>query len=319
MVLDFANKWKTGQILKVKYLNGEDDLFEKVERNAKAWEQYANIRFDFESADEDSEIRIKFGEQSTDSKIGTDCLTEPATEPTMHYIGSTSNNLQENHIIHEFGHALGLVHEHLHPAFTIQWDKDEARKYYKRVYNYDDIMCDNNLFRKYLRNQCQYSDFDPKSIMMYPIPKEITTDESEFSENSNLSEADKELIGLIYPKQENHVIELNPDILTTGNITAFAQEDIYKINAVRQDRPRYYVNISGNTNVVLSFYKIEQDGPRAGFISYLTPTPDTPLYDKTAGIDAEIYQDLDVGEYYVRVRHFDANGKGQYNITLKVV
>ena len=33
-------------------------------------------------------------------------------------------------VIHEFGHALGCIHEHQSPAADIPWDKEAVYRYY---------------------------------------------------------------------------------------------------------------------------------------------------------------------------------------------
>jgi hypothetical protein len=35
-------------------------------------------------------------------------------------------------VLHEFGHALGAIHEHQHPAAGIPWDKPKVYEYYAR-------------------------------------------------------------------------------------------------------------------------------------------------------------------------------------------
>lgn len=35
-------------------------------------------------------------------------------------------------VLHEFGHALGAIHEHQHPEAAIPWDKPKVYEYYAR-------------------------------------------------------------------------------------------------------------------------------------------------------------------------------------------
>ena len=53
------------------------------------------------------------------SEVGTDALRkEFANKPTMHLnLRLHHRSLQESLVIHEFGHASGLEHEHDHPDF----------------------------------------------------------------------------------------------------------------------------------------------------------------------------------------------------------
>ncbi len=43
---------------------------------------------------------------------------------------STPDNEFSRTVIHEFGHALGCVHEHSSPAATIPWNRDAVYAYY---------------------------------------------------------------------------------------------------------------------------------------------------------------------------------------------
>ena len=45
----------------------------------------------------------------------------------------------------------------------------------------------------------QFTEFDPKSIMVYAIPKELTLDGFEVRSNTSLSDTDKKFIGTVYP------------------------------------------------------------------------------------------------------------------------
>src|SRR5690349_16806201 len=79
-----GKRWKNGQTLRVRFLNGSPDIQEKVRGFANQWSLYANIIFNFVS-DGDAEIRIAFKWRDTDhpngdvgshSLIGTDALSE---------------------------------------------------------------------------------------------------------------------------------------------------------------------------------------------------------------------------------------------------
>jgi hypothetical protein len=53
------------------------------------------------------------------SYIGTDCRSIPLNEATMNL-----GFLDGGTAAHEFGHALGLAHEHQNPAGGIQWNEE---------------------------------------------------------------------------------------------------------------------------------------------------------------------------------------------------
>ncbi|HEU5120573.1 MAG TPA: hypothetical protein VFT71_06270, partial [Candidatus Nitrosocosmicus sp.] len=59
---------------------------------------------------------------------------------------------------------------------------------------------DRNLFRRYDDDITAYSKFDPKSVMIYPIPKEGTMDGNGYRfDVDGISESDKLLIKSMYP------------------------------------------------------------------------------------------------------------------------
>jgi hypothetical protein len=67
--------------------------------------------------------------------------------------------------------------------------------------NWDKPTVDNNIFHMYSYDQINSTAFDPKSIMLYAIPAELTLNGYSTSENSELSEVDKNHVGSIYPQR----------------------------------------------------------------------------------------------------------------------
>jgi hypothetical protein len=56
------------------------------------------------------------------------------------------------------------------------------------------------VFDRYEVTQTQYTQFDPKSIMLYPFPRHWTLNGLEFPENTELSQTDKDFIKARYLK-----------------------------------------------------------------------------------------------------------------------
>lgn len=101
-------------------------------------------------------------------------------------------------ILHEFGHTLGLLHEHMNPMSNIRWNKDMVYAYYMQYQGWDKEMVDRQVFDRYSVTMTNKS-YDPKSIMHYPIPANFTTDGYTVGENYDLSDNDKKLITELYP------------------------------------------------------------------------------------------------------------------------
>ena len=101
--------------------------------------------------------------------------------------------------LHEFGHALGLIHEHQNPLQNIQWNVEKVYTYYAQTQGWSRQDVDQNLFRKYSSTQTQFCRYDPLSIMHYSVPKQLTLDGFEVRWNYQLSVEDKGFIGRMYP------------------------------------------------------------------------------------------------------------------------
>ncbi len=193
--------WPKGTVLRVKFLNGSPALKSKVLNAAKIWEQYAeNISFE-ESNSRQAEIRVQFGLVGNDSQIGTDNLKiREKSGPTMHlqFTRQSTDEYIRAVALHEFGHALGLDHEHQNPMANIQWNIPKVYAYYKQTDNWDPPTVDENVLNTLGWGPAQHTVFDPESIMAYPIPDSLTTNGFSIPWNTELSDLDKEFIGKMY-------------------------------------------------------------------------------------------------------------------------
>ena len=206
LALESRKKWKNGRKLRIRFLDGDTAVQAKVADVAGEWMKHANIHFEFGN-DPDAEIRISFRQVGYWSAIGTDALVEEyfgKHEPTMNYQGfstSTPDSEYKRVVLHEFGHALGCIHEHQSPANSIRWDKDQIyRDLGGPPNNWDKATVDHNMFEKYAKEQTNFTAFDPKSIMLYSFPKTWTTDGTTFPSNTQLSETDRKYMKKQYPK-----------------------------------------------------------------------------------------------------------------------
>ncbi|MFZ4083576.1 MAG: M12 family metallopeptidase [Pirellula sp.] len=198
----FQKTWKPGRTLRIAFLGDVNNTVrDGIISFAKQWLDHVNLRFDFVSGSS-GDIRISTTPGGSWSYIGTDALTIPAAEPTMNYGWLTPSTPEKEYsrvVLHEFGHALGAIHEHQHPGVAIPWDRDAVYRYYARQ-GWSREQVDNNIFRRYESSQLNNSAYDRNSIMHYAIPNELTIGDFEVDWNTVLSPMDKSHFARIYPR-----------------------------------------------------------------------------------------------------------------------
>jgi len=198
-----GKKWKNGRVLRVRHLDGNPAVLTRVEKFAREWCTYANIDIQFVKTG-DAEIRVSYLlDNRSWSYLGTDALAQPQNRHTMHFgwlTPATQDNEYSRVVIHEFGHALGLVHEHQNPKVSIKWNKPVVYQYYMQQLGWTKADVDTNLFAHYSEQETQFPVYDPKSIMHYAVPPQFTLDGKEVGWNRVLSDIDKKYIAKVYPK-----------------------------------------------------------------------------------------------------------------------
>src|SRR5690349_1835214 len=201
-----GKKWANGRKVGVKFLDGTKTQKAKTQKHAEVWEQFANVNFDF-AAGAKAEIRISFKEKGSWSAVGTDCLSTlgfPKTKPTMNYgwlKDDTDDEEWRRVVLHEFGHALGAIHEHQSPDGGIKWNlKEVYRVFSGPPNNWTKQQIDFNIVQKYSLDQLNSTKFDPKSIMLYSFPGNLIVGGVGTQNNTDLSAMDKQFIAKLYPK-----------------------------------------------------------------------------------------------------------------------
>lgn len=300
--------WMNGTTLRVRFMAGTPADQAVAREQAVWWTQVANLKFAFNDAP-DAEIRIAFDpNDGAWSYVGTDCRGIPSNEPTMNL-----GFLDAGTAAHEFGHAIGLAHEHQNPAGGIQWNEQVVIREMAESPNFwDEQTTRHNILRKYSADHINGTAFDPDSIMLYFFPASWTLNGIATEANEILSRIDKEFIAgaKMYPKTGGTVsdameLKVNAQRGTQASIGKVGEEDLYRFTAAADGR--YVIDTRGPTDVVMKLFG---------------PNSETTLIaeDDDSGIDtnARIAADLIAGDYFVQVRHYSrASGMGNYSTKVR--
>ena len=144
----------------------------------------------------EADVRISFDPDGGSwSLVGTDHLLEKKNA-TMNF-----GWFDVPTIIHEFGHVIGLVHEHQNPkGKKIMWDEKKVIEWAKKSQGWSEETTRQNIINKYNKNSINGSDFDPLSIMLYFFPASLTTNNIGTEQNFRLSGQDVIWIDKMYHK-----------------------------------------------------------------------------------------------------------------------
>ena len=196
-------RWKKSEI-KVGFMDDRFGLKQKVLLVANEWGTIggANVIF-IESHVDDADIRVSFRGSGYWSYLGTQAIDFPKSEQTMNleFRRHVSPKELRRVTLHEFGHALGLLHEHASPLSDISWDREAVYKHYMRppnCWNQADVDMQ-VLTKERSALDLVATHFDKDSIMCYPVAAELTTDHKAIGWNTELSATDKEFIKRFYP------------------------------------------------------------------------------------------------------------------------
>ena len=206
MVAERSYTWEPGTTLNVVFMDGREENMRAVAETATEWTKYANIDFAFFGPDDDvprgPQLRISFQRPGYWSLIGSQAAYRDESIPTMnmHFsLFSEGRREIQRVVLHEFGHALGLWHEHQNPKAQFTWNKDVIYEYYRRTHGWDQDTVDSNIFERLDRSRVTASEFDANSIMLYSFPRAFTVEGVRMPDNYQLSATDKREIAALYP------------------------------------------------------------------------------------------------------------------------
>ena len=307
-IMPIGKRWMNGSTLRVRFIGGTTAQQAKAQEQALWWTAFANLQFDFNNAP-DAEIRIAFDpSDGAWSYIGTDNRGIALNQPTMNL-----GFLDGGTAAHEFGHAIGLAHEHQNPAGGMEWNEATVIKSLSGPpNNWDEAMIRHNVLQKYRVDQIQGTAFDPDSIMLYFFPGDWVKSGVGTHANNVLSAVDKAYIASAqaYPKTAPTVadateIKVNASRRTTASIGKSGEEDLFKFSV--STGGSHVIDTKGPTDVVMRLF-----GPNSQ--TNVIAEDD----DSGDGSNARISASLVPGQYYAQVRHYNRNnGKGDYTLRVR--
>lgn len=196
--------WPQNTTLRVRFLDGSRGDRDRAWRRFQKVDELVNIALIRVPAGA-SDIRVSFAYQGHWSMLGTDCATIPQNEPTMNLSLSQWDNSQEwdRVAIHEMLHAIGVDHEQAHPSASIPWNRPIVYADYFRSQGWSRAQVERQVLDRYNGGEFIGSEYDPTSIMQYPIEKRHVTD-ARFAVgwNRRLSLQDIATLKRLYPEEE---------------------------------------------------------------------------------------------------------------------
>ncbi|KAG5649820.1 hypothetical protein H0H81_001882 [Sphagnurus paluster] len=203
--------WENETDITYSFFGGTENQKAAVESVAKEWTYYANLAF--LAADdnaEDAMIRIGFnaseGSWSAVGK-GAECIPKDRITMNLGWIADspTVSANDRGTILHQWGHALGLIHEHYAQVDTLTLKPSEVYSYYRTTQGLSIELIKSQILDVYnTQNTSNFSQLDTKSIMTYFMPASMSLQGIPVNVNNELSDADKAYMVINYPRKTPH-------------------------------------------------------------------------------------------------------------------
>lgn len=258
-VYNRSKLWQSAQVLRACFFEGPSlDTLSRIVRTAKQWEKAGNIKLDFGDlnnprmcrTNQANEIRIGYAYKGYWSLVGQDSVNfsrQYDQSMNLEFFNSLPPVEPEfsSTVLHEFGHAVGLQHEHQNPKSTCEqefnwdaiyaslaappngWDKAKVDLNMRRLLNDGDVNV--------------VGEFDKRSIMLYTFPdwmyRDGTGSSCYFTANAEISDGDRATVAYMYPT--------DPAVAQARRLTdaKLLQEKLSSVNLVPAARDRALQNL----------------------------------------------------------------------------
>lgn len=173
----------------------------KILQYANLWRKTANIKF-VESSD--GIIRIAREDDGYWSYLGTDIKQIPRGQPTMNLQGFTERTSDSEYsrvVTHEFGHTLGMPHEHMRRDIVARIDPAKAYKYFQQTQGWSRQMVQQQVLTP-LEESSLFSTAraNVDSIMCYQLPGSIMKDGIAVPGGNEITQVDYDFVRKLHPR-----------------------------------------------------------------------------------------------------------------------
>lgn len=164
------------KFINVVFVGGDPAVQLRVINTARKWEPITNIKFNFDQRTRDTDISISFTPRvGTYSVVGRE---SKGNTPSMNYdnlYADDDDKYYEYYVLHEFGHALGLEHEHQSYNSNVVWNIKALFNYCQTEFDppWDSAQIYDNIIYRFSREMVTATRYDPSSIMMYTFPDSL--------------------------------------------------------------------------------------------------------------------------------------------------
>jgi hypothetical protein len=185
--------------------NPPADLRKRILQHMNAWSATANTKFVETLTDPQVRIAREAGEAGGYwSYLGTDILHIPKNQQTMNleeFSMSTPESEYHRVVRHETGHTLGFPHEHMRKLLVDKIDPAKAIAFFERTQGWSEEEVRQQVLTPLEESSLLGTTPDPKSIMCYQIPGEITKDGKPIIGGKDIDASDAGFAAKIYPKK----------------------------------------------------------------------------------------------------------------------
>ena len=220
--------------------------------------------------------------------------------------------------LHEFGHALGLLHEFQNPNGDFEWDIPAATAYFRQLQGWSEEMT-KTFVLPLSPEKFGTKPFDARSIMMYSFPRALLKrgwSEAWDKLNSELSPGDKRYIGSLYPFNTEPITLQIPITNTADRPGPLSPARFQPIERLKLDRFQFRASRPGR-------YVVETKSAVGGLEVYLFGPNDEITQikenDPTRPAESRVEADLQPGTYVIKARHLKKTNAESYTIQVGFV